>query len=402
MVRRRTPRGKRALLLLGACAGGALLLFLAGEVFAWMASDSGRLAVWRYLHLGDRAHAVRIVGHLIEHGLARAGIPREAIESSVEGAGARGASGPKGPSLHWRVKLPSDGAPLLVNHLVTRAVEAGGAVVLSGREQQPRDGSLVVTLLLGVPGRPTHTLDIVRPDQGSEGEPAHPARVALVLYSSAEDESLLVAECDRSEVFTVGVAPTGGGKAPALRAARALHHEVVLFMPMEPENYPRVNPGPATLLVNMPAGKIEQALRREIELSGPVVAVANLMGSFATQDEAFMTAVYHELRRQGLPFLHVGAVPRAVCRPLSARLGEAYDEPDAMLDAEARHGDTKALEQAWSAALAAARERGHALVLLRVTRASVAWLDRALAPKALAGVELSPLSAVIRRPSAVR
>jgi polysaccharide deacetylase 2 family uncharacterized protein YibQ len=373
---------------LGTLAAGALLLFLAGEVLAWMHSDSGRLTVWRYLHLGDRAHAVRIVGGLIEHGLDRARVPLSAIDSHVEGG--------NGPALRWRVTLPPDGAPLQVNQLVTRAVESGGASVLSGRERTDKDGSLVVTLVIGVPGRPTHALDIVRPYLAEE--PARAPRMAVLLFASSEDEPLLVAACARRETFGVGINATGGAKAPTLRAARDHHHEVVLFMPMEPENYPRVNPGPATLLVSMPPGKIEQSLRREIGLARPVVAVANLMGSFATQDEPFMTAVYRELKRQDLPFLHVGAVPRAVCRPLASRVGEAYEEPDAMIDAEARHGDANSLDRSWSECVGRAKEREQALVLVRVTASSAPWLDRAFSAKALAGVELVPLSALMRKP----
>src|SRR5262249_54874864 len=136
MARRRSAKGNRVPLLLGALAAGALLLFVAGELFAWMGSDSGRLIVWRYLHVGSRAHAVRIVGGLIEKGLERAGIAHGAIESRTEGG--------SGPSLRWRVTLPRDGAPLQVNQLVTRAVEAGGAAVLSGREAPQKDGSLLV------------------------------------------------------------------------------------------------------------------------------------------------------------------------------------------------------------------------------------------------------------------
>ncbi len=389
--RRSAAKGNRAPLVLGVVAGGALLLFLAGEMFAWATSDSGRLAVWRHLHLGSRAHAVRIVGSRIEQGLARAGVGRKAVESRPEGG--------DGPSLRWRVTLPRDVAPLLVNHLVTRAVEGGGAEVLSGRERPGKDGELTVTMLVGVPGRPTHSVDLVRPGRPDEAAPPDVARVAVLLFASTEDESLLVAACARPEIFAIGAAASGAGKGAPLRAAREHRREVVLFMPMEPENYPRVNPGPATLLVSMPAGRIEQALRREIAMAQPVVAVANLMGSFATQDEMFMTAVYQELRRAQLPFLHVGAVPRAVCRPLAARVGAAYDEPDALLDAEARRGDAKALDRAWDAVLASARQRGHALVLVRVTPRSAPWLERAFTAQRLTGVELAPLTTVIRRPA---
>jgi polysaccharide deacetylase 2 family uncharacterized protein YibQ len=150
----------------------------------------------------------------------------------------------------------------------------------------------------------------------------------------------------------------------------------------------------------MPAGRIGQALRREIEVASPVVAVANLMGSFATQDEPFMTAVYDELRRAQLPFLHVGAVPRSVCRSLASREGAAYDEPDVVIDSEARSGDARSLDRAWGEALSHARERGRALVLLRLTKRSAPWLALAVEPKRLGGVELVPVSAVIRRPPA--
>ncbi|MEQ1832283.1 MAG: divergent polysaccharide deacetylase family protein [Candidatus Eisenbacteria bacterium] len=393
MVKRRSaPKQNRAPFILGMVAAGVLLLFLAGEMFAWATSDSGRLAVWRWLHMGERAHAVRIVGKLIDQGLSRAGISHDAVQSEVETG--------TGPSLHWKVTLPHDGAPLLVNHLVTRSVEAGGGAVLSGRERVNSDGALVVTMLVGVPGRPTHELELVRPGRSDDDAPPAVAKIALVLFAATEDESLLVAACARAEGFAVAATATGAGKSPVLRAAREHKREVVLFMPMEPENYPRVNPGPATLLVNMTGAKIEQSLRREIELASPVVAVANLMGSFATQDEPFMTAVYTELRRAHLPFLHIGAVPRSVCRTLASRVGAAYDEPDIMLDYEARRGSPKTLDKAWSDALERARKRGNALVLLRVTDRTAPWLERALSAKRLAGVELAPLSTVIRRPTA--
>lgn len=393
MVKRRTSaKGNRAPFLVGAIVAGALLLFLAGEVFAWFASDSGRLVLWRHLHLGSRAHAVRIVGRRIEQGLERAGVARAAITSDArEGTG---------PSLAWEVVLPREASPLLANHLVTRAVEAGGAEVLSGRERTDRAGRMVVTLLIGVPGRPTHELRLVR--AAPAAEPVTPAlgRLAVLLVASDEDDSLLVAACARPEVFSIGAVATGAGRSEAMRAAHDHRREVVLFVPMEPENYPRVNPGPTTLLVSMTPGRIGQSLRREIDVARPVVAVANRMGSFATQDEAFMTAVYEELRRAELPFLHVGAVPRAVCKPLAARVGAAYDEPDVSIDAEARRGDARAFERSWSVALARARERGQALVLLRLTPASAGWLARALDAKRLGEVRLVPVSDVIRRPHA--
>src|SRR5437764_9773028 len=173
MVKRRSATrrafGPSVLVPLGVVA---LVLFVAGELFAWAASDPGRLAIWRHLGWGDRASAVRIVGRRIEQGLQRAGVPRTAIDSRAkDGAG---------PALVWTVTLAPDGAPLLVNDMVTRAVEAAGRTVLSGREQVRADGTMIVSLLLGVPGRATHALEIVRPGRPRVGE-ARPAKLAVLL-----------------------------------------------------------------------------------------------------------------------------------------------------------------------------------------------------------------------------
>lgn len=393
MVKRRSAaRPNRAPFILGIVAAAVLLLFLAGELFAWATSDYGRLVVYRWLNLGDRAQAVRLVGKRIQQGLDRAGVPASALQQQV-------VEGPD-PQVRWTVTLDRGAAPLLVNHSVTRSVEAGGAQVLSGRERPGKDGELVVTLVIGVPDHPTHRLDIVRPAEPDDDAPRANGKLALLLFAATEDESLLVAACQRDEVFAVAAPATGSGKGPVLRAAQEKKREVVLFMPMEPENYPRVNPGPATLLVNMGSGEIEQRLRREIDVASPAVAVANLMGSFATQDEAFMKAVYEALKREHLPFLHVNGVPRSVCRVLASRVGAAYDEPDVMLDSEVRRGDPKGLDRAWNAAVQRAQERGSAIVLLRINERSAPWLDRALSAKRLEGVELAPLSSVIRRPPA--
>jgi polysaccharide deacetylase 2 family uncharacterized protein YibQ len=150
----------------------------------------------------------------------------------------------------------------------------------------------------------------------------------------------------------------------------------------------------------MSAGRIRSGLRDDLHAAGSVVAVANQMGSFATQDEAFMSACYDELKEQRLPFLHLSAAPRAVCKPLAARLGVAYDEPTATLDAEARARTPAALDRAWREALALATRRGRAIVVLRVTPLSAKWFDDAVSATTLGPVTLVPLSAVIHHPEA--
>jgi polysaccharide deacetylase 2 family uncharacterized protein YibQ len=151
----------------------------------------------------------------------------------------------------------------------------------------------------------------------------------------------------------------------------------------------------------MPAGRIQSLVRRYLGEAGPAVAASNLMGSFASQDEPLVSAMYRELKKSGLTFLHVQPAPRSLCKPLASQMGVAYDEPDVLLDDLARQANTRALDREWTAALERAGERGHLLVMLRATPASLEWLDGALSSKRMGRVRLVPLSQVVRRPGTV-
>ncbi len=380
--------------LMGVLAVIALLVFLAGELFAWATSDRGRLETWHWAHLGQRATVVRIVGKRVQEGLADARVPRACVHEDV-------VAGEAGGTPRWRIELPHDLSPMQVNYAVTRAVERGGARVTRAHETPGERGALTVNMTIGWPGRPLQELAITRagrPEEPKTEKEAPAGRVALVLFGLADDLALAKQVLARHETFAAAVPSAGDGHAALRDAARKAGHELVLQVPMEPENYPRVSPGPGTLLVSMSARQIAGELRGALSDAGRVVAVSNYMGSFATQDEPFMTAFYRELQKAKLPFLHVAAVPRAVCRPLAARLGVAYDAPDETLDGEARMETTAALTRAWKVALTEAGERGQAIVLLRVTPLSAKWLDEALGEKSLGRTTLVPLSAVIHQP----
>lgn len=400
---KRKSSSSRLPLWLGIAAGVALLLFAAGELWSYFASDAGRLLLARTLRVGDRAHLVRVVGRHAHEGLALAGVPRDSVrENVIEGAG--------DPVVRWQIGLGRDGSPMQVNWAVTHALEQAGAEVLSARERSEDGGGVRVTMQVGVGGRRTHELVLVRrgrvarrDDRGgatAEDEPA--AKLALVLYGFTEDAAELGrTAAKRRETFALAL-PAGQPYSRALfGAAREAHREVVVQIPMEPENYPRTTPGAGALLVSMGAGQIQSLTRRYVEDGGKPVAVSNLMGAFATQDLPLVTALYGELKKSGVTFLHVQPAPRSVCRSLASQMGVAYDEPDALLDDSPRSRDTKALDRDWKAVLERTRERGHALVLLRATPMALKWLDGALTPERLGRVQLVPLSQVIRRPGAV-
>jgi polysaccharide deacetylase 2 family uncharacterized protein YibQ len=385
--RRRSPALPRTFIVL---AVTALLLVLGGEAWRLACSDQGRVVLGRW-GLGDRERLVTLFAREIRDGLAAAGVPADSVhESAFRG-------GPE--ALRWRVGLRPEASLFQANYAVSHRVEELGGVVLRGRETVGARGETRLTLLLGLPKHGLHEVLLVRgvrPDEPAE-RPA--PRLALVLFGFGDDLDEARRVFDLPVPFAVALAPDTKASGAMFRAAHEQGREVVLHIPLEPVNYPQLNPGPGTLLVTLKPDRATGTMRRWLDQSGQVVAVANHMGSLATQDMTLMGAVYRELKRRHLPFIHLQPAAGAVCRSLAADMGVMYDEPDAVLDTEARATTAKALDRRWGEILEQARTHARTAVWVRVTPLTREWLRRATTAKRLDGVDLAPLSGVIRRPA---
>ena len=378
-----SPRG---LILL---ASAAVLLFLAGEAWFMFTTDSGRITLARF-GFGEQARAIQVVGHHAREALRLAGVPPDSVRENPAGSAAA--------PVRWHVGLKPEDSTLQTHFALAQELARCGANVISGHESLGAHGESVVTLVIGAGTHPTHEITIVRAvRQSDNGEP--PAgQVALVLYGFGDDADAARAFMSVAAPFAVALEPGEKASGDEFKAAHAAQREVVLHLPLEPINYPTVDPGPATILVTMSPAAIAGRVRQGLDQAGAVVAVANHMGSLATQDMTVMTAVFKELKRQRLPFQHVSPAPGAVCKSLAADLGVAYAEPDAVIDGEARATTAKALDQRWKETLKLARARHVIVVWMRATPLTRTWLPKAVTAKTLDGASLVPLSSVVRRP----
>ena len=386
---RRTTRSFRLPRALGWLAAAALILVGIGEAYRFTRSEQGQLVLARNLGLGDPRRTAELVGGRIRAALSRAGVPGD----SVSGGPARSPAS----LTKWRVGVEGGRSLLQVNYAVTRALESEGAAVLSGEELAGEAGGSIVRLTVGLPMRATHELDLVRLPRRAGAPLEARGRIAIVLYGFTDDAGSADSSFELPVPFGVALSPGRPGSRKVFRAAHAAGREVVLHLPLEPIDYPRVNPGPGTLLVTMSPSKIAGELHRDIDQAAPVAAVANHMGSLATQDMTLMRSVFHELRRADLPFVHLMPAAGAVCKSLASEMGIAYSQPDMVLDGEPRRGDTRALDRQWKAALERARDRGTCVVWMRDTPLIRRWLPGAAKPSRLGGVSLVPLSAILRR-----
>ncbi|HVP13901.1 MAG TPA: divergent polysaccharide deacetylase family protein [Terriglobales bacterium] len=368
----------------------ALLLVMGGGGWSLLHGGAGAVLLARW-GLGDARRAQPVFAREIRAGLEAAGVPADSIHE-IATAG--------GPAMaRWSARLAPDASLLQANYAVSRRIEQIGGVVLEGRESAGPHGATRLILLVGVPGRPLDELVLVRePRRTVSPVPAAP-RLALVLFGFGEDVAAARRFFALPVTFAAAIVPGSPGTTSLVRAAKERGREIVLHVPIEPVNYPTLNPGRGTLLVTMKPDEVTGTVRRWLDQSEPVVGAANAMGSLGTQDGELMGAIFRELKRRRVPFIHVQPTAGAVCRALTGQMGVIYDEPDAVLDLEARAKSTKELDRRWAAILAQARARGREMVWVRATPRTLEWLRRACTAKRLGGVELVPLSRVIRKPA---
>jgi polysaccharide deacetylase 2 family uncharacterized protein YibQ len=384
---KRKSKSTSPLVALGWIALVALALFAVGQVYRYATSDAGKLSLARGLGLGDPAEVTRLVGKTLRSALQQAGVPADSVTERVV-AGRR-------PAVVWRVGVAPEVSFIQLNYAIAKALEPEGAIVLQGHEGWTDEGAPLLRLVVGLPRRATHELEVVRGRPGEGPRASEPARLALVLFGFGEDAARADSFFAVPAPFAVAVIPGDKGSSGSFRAAHRRDREVVLHVALEPLNYPQVNPGPGTLLVTMKPAKVASELAHDIGQAAPVVAVANHMGSLATQDMTLMRAIYRELKKRDLPFLHISPVAGSVCRSLASDMGVTYREPDVVVDQETRAKDRRALERRWKSILDQTRARGRLVVWMRATPLTRAWLPSALAPKRLEGVSIVPLSSAL-------
>lgn len=191
---------------------------------------------------------------------------------------------------------------------------------------------------------------------------------------------------------TLSLLPYAPEVAQQAAAARALGHEIMLHMPMEPES-PRIDPGPHALRSGNTASQILHELDWDLAQFSGYVAVNNHMGSRFTRDPEAMRVVLEALKARGLFFLDSRTTGASVGTRLARELGLPHLERDVFLDnIETPEEVTARVAEAERLA----RRDGYAIAIGHPHDATLEALGRWLPQAQARGFALVPISAVMR------
>jgi polysaccharide deacetylase 2 family uncharacterized protein YibQ len=191
---------------------------------------------------------------------------------------------------------------------------------------------------------------------------------------------------------TLAFAPYGSSLQRWVDKARADGHEVLLQVPLEPDNYPEQDPGEHTLLVSTDHRAIEQDLQWVLGRVTSYAGVMNYMGARFTSDDHAMMPFLGEVGERGLYYLDDGSSPQSH----SDVVGEALQVPvvkaDRILDQGRSAGE---IGRELDALEAIARTRGIAVGVASAFPTSVETIAKWAREAPARGIVIVPASAAL-------
>ncbi|MCB1469543.1 MAG: divergent polysaccharide deacetylase family protein [Rhizobiaceae bacterium] len=226
-----------------------------------------------------------------------------------------------------------------------------------------------------------------RPWSGARG-----ARVAIVIGGLGLSQTgTQAAIASLPAEVTLAFAPQGNSLDRWMQAARRKGHELVLQLPMEPFDYPNVNPGRDTLTVDGSAGQNEARLHSALARITNYTGVMNYMGARFVADKGAMEPLMEELGARGLLYLDDGTTARSTASDLALRNRVPFAVGNAIIDANRDRGSIlKKLDELERTA----RAQGFALGTGSAFDATVDAVNSWVAEARKRGIEIVPVSAV--------
>ena len=231
------------------------------------------------------------------------------------------------------------------------------------------------------------------PAPSARNAPAGEPRLAIVIDDLGNELAPARRLAGWPEPVAGAVLPGLSHSAASARALSEGGKQVLLHLPMEPQGFPRVRPGPGVILRAQSDGEITQTLEADLATVPGAAGVNNHMGSAATADPRVMRAVARVLSHRGLFFVD----SRTTDATVAERTAEEESVPSArrrvFLDDVATEA---AVKERLDEALERARTEGSAIAIGHPYPATLAVLERELPTAGEKGVKLVKVGELVK------
>ncbi len=236
------------------------------------------------------------------------------------------------------------------------------------------------------PGKPIRTTKPILID----GTP----RVTIIIDDIGFDKKSALALAALDSNITFSILPGATFSRTIAERIHKMGGQIMLHLPMEPMEYPEIDPGPEAILSAMSPDELINQLRRNLNAFSHISGVNNHMGSRITTLSPKMNQVFTVLKQRNLFFIDSRTSKDTLCRSSARLLQVPFGQRDVFLDniqePDYIRGQIKEL-------IKAARKHGTAIGIGHPYEATVRALKAEL-PKMKKKVRLVPASTLVAVP----
>ncbi len=219
----------------------------------------------------------------------------------------------------------------------------------------------------------------------------HLPRVAIIFDDMGYDRKFAQDLSQLDGEITFSILPHSPYRDTIARIAHENGLDTMLHLPMEPFEYPDVNPGPGTLLTTMTPDQLLSQLEKNLASVPYIKGVNNHMGSKMTSESSQLYQIFSILKKKNLYFIDSRTTSKTLCKP-SARLFQIpFAQRDVFLD---HNQDADFIRKQIKELIRIAQRNGQAIGIGHPHSVTYEVL-REMMPELRKNVKLVPASAIV-------
>ena len=161
-----------------------------------------------------------------------------------------------------------------------------------------------------------------------EGRP----KVAIIIDDIGYDKTMAEKFLALNAIITFSILPQSPYEKNIAISVHRKGYDVMLHLPMEPDEYPSINPGPGVLLTSMSPDQLIHQLNEDLEAFPFIIGVNNHMGSKLTTLSPQLNQIFSVLKKKGLFFIDSRTTPDTLCKPSAELFKVPFAQKDVFID----------------------------------------------------------------------
>jgi uncharacterized protein len=157
-------------------------------------------------------------------------------------------------------------------------------------------------------------------------------KIAIIIDDIGYDKAIAKKFLGLNVVLTFSILPYSPYEKSIARSVHSKGYDVMLHLPMEPDEYPSINPGPGALLTSMTPDQLINQLNKDLDAFPFIKGVNNHMGSKLTTESPQLNQIFSVLKEKGLFFIDSRTTPDTHCKPSAELFKVPFAQKDVFID----------------------------------------------------------------------